>query len=287
MTAYLGLWPRLAVGIGVIGLFLRWFFQVAAGPSPSSSRKNRRRGGLGQVRVQTLLWGVLLTAHAAALARPRWVLAWNAQRPRLYVLEAAALMVGLLALGGALYAIVRHVGRRGSDPWSVLFGSVLFDSAFLGLVLVAVLSGLGTALWHRWASSWAAATIAPYVRSLLDGRSRPALVTQMPILVQVHVVGSFAAVALFPFTRPAAILIATLHRVVAIAIHPAAVMSGRLGHWMRWHSPAGVLWPEDDATTPLIAPVPVRLPPASSPAPGAADPAHDHDRDRAVGERRP
>jgi nitrate reductase gamma subunit len=249
VTTYLRIWPGLAVGICIVGLAARAFFGIGAAAESGATARREGVGGLGQVRLQSALWTVLLAAHLIALLSPKTILAWNAQPLRLYVLEGSGLLIGLLALGTSLRAIARHLGRRGGGALSVLF-----DSAFLGLVLVALVSVLLEAVRHRWASAWAAVTVAPYVQSLMDGRPRAELVTQLPMLIQLHVLAGFGALALFPFTRAAAILMATVRSIGDVGVRPALATGGRLGQWLRQHSPAGAIWPDEDVVTPLTAP---------------------------------
>jgi hypothetical protein len=65
-------------------------------------------------------------------------------------------------------------------------------------------------------------------------------------MVRLHIFSSFAALAVFPLTRLAAFLIFALGWVFGRAGSSLASGAGSLEAWMRKHSPAGWLWPEED-----------------------------------------
>ncbi|HEX9135767.1 MAG TPA: respiratory nitrate reductase subunit gamma, partial [Nitrospirota bacterium] len=52
-----------------------------------------------------------------------------------------------------------------------------------------------------WGSSWYAGVAAPYLWSILALSPDVALISNLPFLVQFHVVGAFVILALLPFTR--------------------------------------------------------------------------------------
>src|SRR5262249_39943534 len=101
----------------------------------------------------------VVLVHAVVLGFPERVLAWNGAIPRLYLLEFTALAAGVVALVGWLQVLRRHV----SEPVSTLREAA--DSILLSVIGVTLASGLVMAWTHRWASSWAASTLAPYTRS--------------------------------------------------------------------------------------------------------------------------
>jgi nitrate reductase gamma subunit len=163
--------------------------------------------------------GGLAAAHVAILAFPQVVLAWNQSPARLVALEAVFFAFGVAALVGLLHAIASHLGH------SALSRSSLIDTAFLGLLLVAVASGLGLAVLYRWASSWSAVTLTPYVHSVLSLEPRVALVKAMPYLVKLHVFSGLAVLALFPFTRLVRAVLVPLDRAASLVLQPVQRMA--------------------------------------------------------------
>ncbi|NJN14284.1 MAG: respiratory nitrate reductase subunit gamma [Planctomycetes bacterium] len=149
-------------------------------------------------------YGILtvLAGHVVAFCFPRSVLWWNAQPARLWILEITALVAGLLTLVGLGAVILRRTGnarlRAVTSPadW-IVFAMLLFQ----------VGTGVWVALAHRWGSSWFAASLTPYLRSLLFLNPDIAYVTAMPTMVKTHIVSAFALIAFFPFTRLVHILV--------------------------------------------------------------------------------
>jgi nitrate reductase gamma subunit len=145
---------------------------------------------------------VVLAGHVVGLLIPRSVLAWNSRPLRLYVLEIAALVFGVLTVLGlgallvrrASHARLRMVTSRGD--WIIL---MLLMAQVVGGVLIAVL--------YPWGSSWYAALGAPYLWSIARFHPDVALVAGLPWLVKFHIINAFLIVAIFPFTRLVHILV--------------------------------------------------------------------------------
>jgi nitrate reductase gamma subunit len=142
--------------------------------------------------------GILAVAlgHLVAFAIPASVLAWNAVPMRLYVLEAAALAAGLLALAGFALTIL----RRGAVA-PLRFGTGWIDWIVYALLLADIGTGVALALRYPWGSSWFAAAAAPYLWSLVRLQPDTALVAAMPLLVRAHVAGAWLLLLMFPFSR--------------------------------------------------------------------------------------
>lgn len=152
-----------------------------------------------------LFWGsvpwhygilVLFFGHLIGFLFPREVMLWNSFPLRLLVLEVTALVFGLMALIGLL-ALIR---RRLSNP-RIQVVTNWMDLVVLGILLVQVVSGLGTATEYRWGSSWYVSVLVPYLRSVLSLAPRVELIADMPWLIKTHVFGAIAIVGLLPFTR--------------------------------------------------------------------------------------
>jgi nitrate reductase gamma subunit len=121
------------------------------------------------------------------------------------------------------------------------------DTAFLALLFVEVSSGLLTAVLYRWASSWAASTLAPYTRSLFDGEPAAALIKGLPFVVQIHVATAFLLLAVFPFTGIAALLTGTVGRRVTSLFGPVAAHVQSAGATLRQrYNPSAWVWPEEE-----------------------------------------
>jgi nitrate reductase gamma subunit len=233
--------PRAALIVLGAGLALRWLV-VAGRPMAVNieARPDWRRLG----RVGALALVLVLLAHLAAVAAPQTLVAVTRARARLYLLEGTGFVIGFVALLAWGRAMLRHLRVEGPS----LAG--LIDSTLLALVAVTLLSGLVTAILYRWASLWGVATLTPYVRSL--GRSQPlgVLAAPMPFAVQVHLVSTFAAMAVFPFSPLALAVIIPLHRAAGRLLTglgwPVKLAGRHIRAWLARHDPGSWIWPEEE-----------------------------------------
>lgn len=149
---------------------------------------------------------VILLGHLIGLLLPQTVLAWNSQPLRLYILEVSALVFGLLTLVGLLGIIYRRM-----RDIKIRFVTSTADWIVLGVLLVQVFSGIYTALFYGWGSSWYASTAVPYLWSLLLLSPSVEYVAAMPVMVKLHIIGAWVILALFPFTRLVHVLVVPNH----------------------------------------------------------------------------
>jgi nitrate reductase gamma subunit len=233
-------WPYIALSLLAVGLAVRYLLE---------------RKHMDAVRVEMAeawsvfsgakLWragiALLLLVHAAILLLPQSVLAWNGSPVRLYLLEAVAFGAGLAALAGwakLTWQQVSHGNRSAITELS--------DTVFLALLFVAIASGVLMAALHRWGSTWGALVLTPYLASILRYRPAPGLATQMPFLVRLHVFSAFAALAILPLTRLAALCVFILHSALGLVGRPVSAAGRAAEAWLRRHNPAPWLWPEED-----------------------------------------
>jgi nitrate reductase gamma subunit len=116
----------------------------------------------------------------------------------------------------------------------------------LSLFALVVLSGLMMSGYHRWASSWSALTLAPYVASVVALDADPGLAADMPFLVRLHIVSALALITLLPLRLP---LLVGMLRSFNGFIRSVALPAGRVGHAVHgtfraraWPHVAGLLW---------------------------------------------
>jgi len=232
--------PYGATGLLVVGLAIR-FAISGRGAADLNDQIERARQVFRGGRIWRFAVLVLLVAHLLALLVPAQVVVWSQVPLRLYLLEGIGLLVGTLVLVGCSGAIGRHLEQsQGSRAAAVA------EAAFLAATLVAVLSGLLTALFYRWGSRWSAAILTPYLASLLRGRPNAGYITQMPFLVQLHVVATCLALAILPFTGLATLLVAAADRALGWVARPSGVAGRWAQGWLRRHNPAAWIWPEED-----------------------------------------
>jgi nitrate reductase gamma subunit len=234
-----GTWPYLAVALAVGGLVVRYFVDRARpGAADRAAAEGKIVFGGGRLWRVSLVF--LLATHLLGLLLPRAVLAWNGVPLRLYVLEGSTFLLGGLAVGAWTELMWRHSTRRCAS-----LTSAVADAVLLGFLFVALVSGLFMQALFRWGSSWGAATLTPYVVSLVHGRPAVQLVEQMPFLVRLHVVSTFGVVAAIPFSRVASILTVGIRRALASIGAPVSRGLGAFEARIRERAMQWI-WPEED-----------------------------------------
>jgi nitrate reductase gamma subunit len=233
-------WPYVAVASLVVVPTI-W---LLAQPHPWHEMRNRARPEAACVWGALWRYGMLsvLAGHVLILGLPDYVLAWNRSPARLIALEATLFAGGLAAMTGFVAIVARGatVSRR------VL--ASLADSVLLSLLTLAMLSGLLMSVYHRWASSWSAVTLAPYVASVIRLEPDPSLAADMPFLVRLHIVTALALTTLLPLRLPLLVgMLRPFYSVIRSVARPAA----RVGHTVHdvlraraWPRVAGLLWYE-------------------------------------------
>jgi nitrate reductase gamma subunit len=145
---------------------------------------------------------VVLAGHIVAFLFPRELLAFNSVPIRLYILEVSALVFGLLTVIGLVASIV----RRASEP-KIRGVTAVSDWILYAMLLLQVVSGVYVAVFHPWGSSWFAASVSPYLWSLLTLNPDFTSISAMPISVKLHIINAYAVIGFFPFTRLVHVLV--------------------------------------------------------------------------------
>ncbi len=144
----------------------------------------------------------VLLGHFVAFLIPQQLLWWNGQPARLYVLEVAALIFGLLTLFGMISIIVRRLTTS-----KIRCVTSPADWVLYVLLLVQVVCGILVAVFYPWGSSWFASTAGPYLRSIITLNPDISYIIAMPFLVKLHIVNACLVIGFFPFTRLVHILV--------------------------------------------------------------------------------
>lgn len=149
-------------------------------------------------------YGILavFAGHLLAFLMPRAILSWNSAPMRLYLLEVTGLACAVLTLVGLIAMIVR---RFTNSKLRVV--STPADVILYALLVVQVVSGIAIAVIHPWGSSWFAASLTPYLRSLFTFNPDISYIVGMPMLIKLHIINAFLVVGFFPFTRLVHILV--------------------------------------------------------------------------------
>jgi nitrate reductase gamma subunit len=210
VTPYIAVLAAVPVGI------VRYVLRRGQPEHASIEVTTGGRSGLMDAACCTAIALVAL-GHLLAFAFPDYVLLWNRQPSRLFVLEGLGVIAGSLALAGLLATLMpalRASGQRGAPS--------LLDVIAGTLALIAVTSGIAIAVFYRWASIWSGVTLVPYLHSLLRLEPSTSLITRLPFLVRLHVFCAFDLLAVAPFSRPGLLLGARCDRVTRRTLAPVS-----------------------------------------------------------------
>jgi len=187
--------PYTAIIVMLAGSILRYRISGFVFSSLSSQFLEGRKLFWGS---QPFHWGIifLFFGHLIAFLFPRAVLAWNGQPVRLLILEASAFAFGLATLLGLILLIRRRLTSK-----RIRMVTTSMDVFVLVILLVQVVSGLWIAYFHRWGSSWFAATLSPYLISIFTFNPQIDAVVAMPLAVKIHIISAYTIVGMIPFTR--------------------------------------------------------------------------------------
>lgn len=197
--------PYIALVVFLVGTIYRYRATSYKYSSLSSGFLEKRTLFWGSLPFH---WGILslFFGHLIAFLIPSGVLAWNSHPVRLLVLEVAAFIFGLSVLWGLGTLIFRRLTspriRSVTNP---------MDGVIVALLVFQTVLGLWTAVNYRWGSTWFAATLTPYLRSIFALQPDIAAISAMPWVVKLHVVGAFTLVLLIPFSRLVHLLVVPLH----------------------------------------------------------------------------
>ncbi len=145
---------------------------------------------------------VVFIGHLFAFLMPGTILSWNSAPMRLYLLEVSGLACAVLTFVGLIAMIVR---RFTNSKLRVV--TTPADVILYALLVFQVVTGIAIAVIHPWGSSWFAASLTPYLRSLFTFSPDISYVVGMPMLVKLHIINAFLVVSFFPFTRLVHILV--------------------------------------------------------------------------------
>lgn len=194
-TLLFAIFPYIAVAVALVVTCLRYVNNRFTYSSLSSQFLESKQLFWGSVTWHYGILGIL-TIHILGFLMPHSLLAWNGVPWRLYILEATGLAMGFLSLWGIGVLIFRRLSQI-----RIRVVTSPMDLVLLFALLVQVVAGVWTAIFYRWGSSWYATSAVPYLRSLFLFNPNLDLITTLPVMVKVHIVGAFGLVLLLPFTR--------------------------------------------------------------------------------------
>lgn len=190
-----GVFPYMCIIIAIVATTWRYVTDKFSYSSLSSQFLENRNLFWGSITWHYGILGIL-TAHLVGFLIPSSILWWNMEPVRLYVLETTGFVLGLMALVGIILLIIR---RFSSSRLKVVTSNM--DKILYIVLFTQVLTGVLTAIFYRWGSSWYSGFAVPYLWSILELRPNVSLVDNLPLTVQIHILNAFFLLFLLPFTR--------------------------------------------------------------------------------------
>ncbi len=187
--------PYFALFICIVGSIYRYKFQSFKYSSLSSEFLEQRKLFWGTIPFHIGIVLIFL-GHLFILIFPKETLAFNSVPIRLVIIEAGAFILGLSTLFGLIALFVRRL----TNPRINIVTSKM-DIFVLAVLLAQIILGLLVAYYYRWGSSWFASVLSPYLVSLLTFNPEITAVSQLPLIIKLHVIGAFLIVLLIPFSR--------------------------------------------------------------------------------------
>lgn len=196
--------PYVAITVFLIGTVYRYRGTKFKFSSLSSEFLEGKKLFFGSVPFH---YGIifLFFGHLVAFLFPREVLLWNDQPVRLLILEVSAFIFGISAFVGMFLLII----RRKTHP-RIQMVSTKMDLIIEILILSQIFLGLWIAYGYRWGSSWFAAVLSPYLMSIFTLDPQITAVTNLPLVIQLHITIAFLIVLLIPFSRLVHLLVPPL-----------------------------------------------------------------------------
>jgi nitrate reductase gamma subunit len=239
-SSFFVLWPYAAIALLAAGTLLRYLMTWRR-RSELTNEVSEAWAIFRGNKMWRLSLVILLTGHLVGLLFPRAVLRWNSIPARLYATEGLLFISGCVAVVSGGVLVWKQLGRSSSS-----FVATALDTVFLAFLMVGLVSGLSIAAVYRWGSSWGTITLAPYVLSLVRGEPAIDFAAQLPFLVRLHVLSSFAAIAVVPFTRLSTLLVGVIHSAATLVARPMTAAGNAVGAWLSKHNPGTLFWPEED-----------------------------------------
>lgn len=191
---FIGL-PYIAFVVFLIGTITRYKTQKFKVSSLSSQFLESNKLFWGSVPFH---WGILVLffGHLITFLIPKSIVVWNSHPLRLLFLEITSFVFAICVFVGLIILFMRRIT---DDRVRIMTTKM---DIFIGLLLLfEIFSGMYTAVFFRWGSSWFATVMSPYLKSIFTFTPDIAAVSVMPVMFRLHVIVAFLIILMVPFTR--------------------------------------------------------------------------------------
>lgn len=152
-----------------------------------------------------LFWGsipfhfglvILFFGHLIGFLIPKSIILWNSEPLRLLFLEISSFIAAICVFIGLILLFIRRI----IDD-RVKAVTTKMDIFIVLLLLFQIFSGMYTAVFARWGSTWFSSVMSPYLKSIFTFTPDITSVSVMPLMFKLHVIGAFLIILMVPFTR--------------------------------------------------------------------------------------
>lgn len=193
------IYPYIALVIMIVGTIYRFAFAKRSWGSKSSEILEKRWLRWGSLLFH---WGMLFVigGHVMGLLIPLSVYQFLHVSTEAYhfVADVFGGLAGLAATVGCgillLRRVLNHRVRKNSTPSDFIALALLFVVIALGAGQTTIYNNIVGPYEYRL-------TVGPWTRGLLLLHPNPSLMIHVPIVLQIHIVLTFALFAVSPFTR--------------------------------------------------------------------------------------
>lgn len=193
------IYPYLCLMIMLVGSLYRFNNNSLSWGSQSSEMLEKRMLRWGS---QMFHWGIIfvLVGHVMGLLIPLWVYDALGITPEFYHFNAILFggIVGVIALIGNIILFLRRVVSS-----RVRANAHVADYVSLITLFLVIATGISiTLIYDEFVNRYEyRATVGPWFRQLFMFHPDASLMTQIPLIFQIHIILSFFLFAISPFTR--------------------------------------------------------------------------------------
>lgn len=187
--------PYIAFVVFLIGTIFKYRYQKFKFSSLSSQFLEGKKLFWGSIPFH---FGILILffGHLIAFLIPKSIILWNSDPLRLLFLEISSFIAAICVFIG----LILLYARRLTDE-RIRMVTTKMDVFIELLLLFQIFTGIYTALFFRWGSSWFASTVSPYLKSIFTLSPDISAMSAMPLMFKLHVIGAFVILLMTPFTR--------------------------------------------------------------------------------------
>jgi nitrate reductase gamma subunit len=183
----------------VVGTTYRYHSNQLSWTSKSSEILEKRLLTIGSTLFHWSL-AFVIAGHVTGLLFPLQLYSALGISPELYHIGAEGLggFFGLLALAGISVLLYRRITNR-----RVRLNSSVSDYVTDGLLWIVILLGLLVTIGYSsiYGAYEYRTIVGPWIRGILAFQPDAILMTQVPVLLQIHIVVAFVLLGISPFTR--------------------------------------------------------------------------------------